>query len=229
MSKLGSKSASVVETSPAVPRVKMNSSSTYTPTNVKVPVENSSNFVNPPANLRTGMKVFVDLRDKQKVIPGTVRFIGRTLFQKGYWVGVELNSPMGDTNGALRGHAYFSCRPNHGVFVRADAVTTTPPDVEYCDIVIQSNEPTSSSSTLRPNSKVKSLSDLLKWKLTRMMDVLNQELEAIEFLEADMDNDGTLESLSFDVVQMLNVTSSNETKILNEFRACLSDLLGKES
>ena len=196
--------------------------------NVKVAVENPSSYANPPSNLRSGMRVFVDLREKRKVIPGIVRFVGRTMFQKGYWVGVELSSPMGDTNGALRGHAYFSCRPNYGVFVRADVVAVNPPDVEYCDIALKSQEPASPSS-LRPNSKVKALSDLLKWKLTRMMDILNQELEAVEFLENDAENDGSLESLSFDVIQMLNVTSSNTTKVFGDFQACLSDLLEDES
>ena len=202
---------------------------TYTPLNVKVAVENASSFANAPVNLRSGMRVFVDLREKRKVIPGTVRFVGRTLFQKGYWVGVELNSPMGDTNGALRGHAYFSCRPNYGVFVRADVVSHTPPDVEYCDVAFKSQEPMTSSSSLKPNSKVKALSDLLKWKLTRMMDILNQELEAVEFLENDTENDGSLESLSFDVIQMLNVTNPNSAKILHDFQVCLSDLLDDES
>ena len=202
---------------------------TYTPMNVKVAVENPSSFANPPTNLKVGMRVFVDLREKRKVIPGTVRFVGRTLFQKGYWVGVELNSPMGDTNGALRGHAYFSCRPNYGVFVRADVVSIAPPDVEYCDVSMKSQEPSASSSSLKPNSKVKALSELLKWKLTRMMDILNQELEAVEFLENDGENDGSLESLSFDVIQVLNVTNSNSSKVLHDFQVCLSDLLEDES
>ena len=62
-----------------------------------------------------------------------------------------------------------------------------------------------------------------------MMDILNQELEAVEFLENDGENDGSLESLSFDVIQVLNVTNSNSSKVLHDFQVCLSDLLEDES
>ena len=36
--------------------------------------------------------------------------------------GVELDAPLGKNDGTVRGHAYFSCTPSHGVLVRPKKV-----------------------------------------------------------------------------------------------------------
>ncbi|KAH7340157.1 dynein associated protein-domain-containing protein [Rhizoctonia solani] len=53
---------------------------------------------------------------------GTVRFAGTTSFAPGKWVGVELAVPNGKNDGSVKDVAYFSCAPNHGVFVRPSQV-----------------------------------------------------------------------------------------------------------
>lgn len=53
---------------------------------------------------------------------GIVRFVGSASFAAGRWVGVELNAPNGKNDGSVAGVAYFSCPPNHGVFVRPSQV-----------------------------------------------------------------------------------------------------------
>jgi dynactin 1 len=53
---------------------------------------------------------------------GTVRFSGHTQFSQGKWIGVELSEPKGKNDGTVNGVAYFSCRLNYGVFVRASQV-----------------------------------------------------------------------------------------------------------
>jgi len=54
---------------------------------------------------------------------GTVRFVGQTLFAKtGVWVGIEYDEPFGRNDGSVQGERYFTCRPNHGVFVRPDRI-----------------------------------------------------------------------------------------------------------
>jgi len=51
--------------------------------------------------------------------PGVVRYVGLTDFSDGIWVGVELDDPVGSNDGTIRGEAYFSCKPKHGIFVRS--------------------------------------------------------------------------------------------------------------
>ncbi|KAL4157980.1 hypothetical protein PRNP1_003760 [Phytophthora ramorum] len=55
---------------------------------------------------------------------GIVRFIGETDFASGEWVGIELERPEGKNNGELNGRVYFTCEPNHGLFVKKSMVRT---------------------------------------------------------------------------------------------------------
>lgn len=52
-------------------------------------------------------------------VPGVVRYIGTTRFATGTWVGIELCENKGKNDGTVDGHKYFSCTPNHGIFIRA--------------------------------------------------------------------------------------------------------------
>lgn len=54
---------------------------------------------------------------------GTLRYIGPVDFTDGLWLGVELRGPHGRHDGAVAGHRYFTCAPNHGVLVRPSRVT----------------------------------------------------------------------------------------------------------
>ena len=71
---------------------------------------------------------------------GTIRFVGKTMFAPGTWIGVELDLAKGTNDGSLGGIRYFMCEPSHGLFappskvqiqyvVTTDgaAVTATPP------------------------------------------------------------------------------------------------------
>lgn len=67
--------------------------------------------------LATGMNVFV--RNEL----GVLRYIGPVHFDEGTWLGVELRTPRGRNDGSVRGHRYFTCKPNHGLLVRPSKVT----------------------------------------------------------------------------------------------------------
>ena len=47
-------------------------------------------------------------------------YIGRVAFAPGRWIGIQLDEPWGDHDGAVGGRRYFTCRPGHGIFVRSD-------------------------------------------------------------------------------------------------------------
>lgn len=53
-----------------------------------------------------------------KDVKGSVAYVGHPTFATGKWIGVILDEPKGKNNGTVRGHAYFTCEENHGVFVR---------------------------------------------------------------------------------------------------------------
>ncbi|XP_061725881.1 dynactin subunit 1 [Cydia pomonella] len=53
-----------------------------------------------------------------KDVKGSVAYVGHPTFATGKWIGVILDEPKGKNNGTVRGHAYFTCDENYGVFVR---------------------------------------------------------------------------------------------------------------
>lgn len=59
---------------------------------------------------------------------GVVKFLGRTRFSTGDFVGVELESAVGMNDGTVQGKEYFRCEPNHGIFARPTAVVKLEPD-----------------------------------------------------------------------------------------------------
>ncbi|KAI8075090.1 hypothetical protein BC940DRAFT_265839 [Gongronella butleri] len=53
---------------------------------------------------------------------GRIKFIGKVHFAKGIWVGVELESRLGQNDGQAEGVRYFQTDPQRGVFVKLDGL-----------------------------------------------------------------------------------------------------------
>ncbi|KAI8063402.1 uncharacterized protein B0P05DRAFT_555753 [Gilbertella persicaria] len=51
---------------------------------------------------------------------GTIKYIGPVEFAKGTWVGVELESRLGNNDGSVDGKRYFQTFPQRGVFIKTD-------------------------------------------------------------------------------------------------------------
>ena len=46
-----------------------------------------------------------------------------TKFAPGQWTGVVLDTPNGKNNGSVKDVRYFTCKADHGLFVKSDAGT----------------------------------------------------------------------------------------------------------
>ncbi|KAF9159259.1 hypothetical protein BGX20_003025 [Mortierella sp. AD010] len=75
-------------------------------------------------NIKVGDRCEVDMGSDSLKRRGTVRFIGKTEFQSGLWIGVQYDEPLGKNDGSVQGVKYFTCPPNYGSFVRPDKVQT---------------------------------------------------------------------------------------------------------
>lgn len=69
----------------------------------------------------------VNVGDRCKLNPGdkrgTVRYVGKVPEgQPGYYVGLELDEPLGKNDGTIKGTRYFQCPENHGLFVRPNTI-----------------------------------------------------------------------------------------------------------
>ncbi|XP_045457196.1 dynactin subunit 1 [Melitaea cinxia] len=53
-----------------------------------------------------------------KEVKGSIAYVGYPTFATGKWIGIILDEPKGKNNGTVRGHSYFRCDENYGVFVR---------------------------------------------------------------------------------------------------------------
>lgn len=61
---------------------------------------------------------------------GTVKYVGKTVFAAGDWIGVELDRPLGKNSGSVLGANYFVCAPNHGLFVQPVSVVAQGDEVK---------------------------------------------------------------------------------------------------
>eukprot|EP01091_Cochliopodium_minus_P014209 TRINITY_DN4789_c0_g1_i1.p1 TRINITY_DN4789_c0_g1~~TRINITY_DN4789_c0_g1_i1.p1 ORF type:complete len:228 (-),score=84.48 TRINITY_DN4789_c0_g1_i1:55-738(-) len=53
---------------------------------------------------------------------GEVKFVGKTEFSEGLWVGVQLDEPVGKNDGSVNGKRYFNCPKSYGIFIQPDQI-----------------------------------------------------------------------------------------------------------
>jgi len=69
----------------------------------------------------------IKVGDRCEVEPGekrgVVKFVGKAeTVAPGYWVGIQLDEPLGKHDGTVKGKKYFDCLPQHGLLLRPDKV-----------------------------------------------------------------------------------------------------------
>ncbi|CAE8639131.1 unnamed protein product [Polarella glacialis] len=80
------------------------------------------------ASAQGATPLFVNQRVAVAGRAGTVRFAGETQFAPGVWIGVELDEACGKNSGTVKDVEYFSCPPEHGIFVRPNNVLALDED-----------------------------------------------------------------------------------------------------
>ncbi|CAH2987621.1 unnamed protein product [Chilo suppressalis] len=105
--------------------------------------------------LTLGQRVMVMAKD----VKGSVAYVGKPTFASGKWIGVILDEPKGKNNGTVRGHAYFRCEENYGVFVRESQIQLLDADDNPMEtsMTASTEEPKSTSSNRRLSSSRTSL------------------------------------------------------------------------
>ncbi|XP_047039068.1 dynactin subunit 1 isoform X8 [Helicoverpa zea] len=105
--------------------------------------------------LTLGQRVMVVGKD----VKGSVAYVGYPTFATGKWIGVILDEPKGKNNGTVRGHAYFTCEENYGVFVRQTQIQLLDPEDNPMEtsLTTPSEEPKSAASNRRLSSSRTSL------------------------------------------------------------------------
>ncbi|GFY64542.1 uncharacterized protein TNIN_374231 [Trichonephila inaurata madagascariensis] len=67
---------------------------------------------------------------------GTLRYFGKIMCNDGLWCGIELDEPIGETDGISNNVRYFTCKDNYGIFVPLHEVTKlndrVKTDTELC-------------------------------------------------------------------------------------------------
>ncbi|CAF4947954.1 unnamed protein product [Pieris macdunnoughi] len=90
-----------------------------------------------------------------KNVKGAIAYVGCPTFATGNWVGIILDEPKGKNNGTVRGHAYFQCDENCGMFVRPSQLQILDVD----DNPMETSMTTSSEDTKTsiPNRRLSSV------------------------------------------------------------------------
>ena len=76
---------------------------------------------NTPPQVGDQVIVQVGHGHSEREVGGTIRFVGRTKFADGTWLGICLDEPSGRNDGSVNGEEYFSCDAEHGLFLKIHA------------------------------------------------------------------------------------------------------------
>ncbi|EGR32395.1 tubulin folding cofactor b, putative [Ichthyophthirius multifiliis] len=67
---------------------------------------------------------------------GTIQYIGKIPdLGQGYYIGIQLDEPIGKNNGSYNGVKYFNCQNKYGLFIRPDKIETGDfPELDLDDL-----------------------------------------------------------------------------------------------
>lgn len=188
------------------PSSPMSSMSPTSPTHINENVLCDVNEIY-PRHLTVGTRVKIKTRDPPT--DAVIKFIGKTKFGTGYWIGVEVDDDSGKNDGTVNDQSYFKSKDKRGLFVRQGVLA----------VVGHVNR--SSHQNFNDNNKKTKITGLLKLKMCNMMEYLHKQLEIIEELEKDknkpVNNISTL-------IAELGTICENEKDLIKKFQEKLKSI-----
>jgi len=155
------------------------------------------------ANVKVGQKVDVIGKD----VVGTIAYIGATQFAAGKWIGLVLDEPKGKNDGSVQGKTYFSCKENHGMFVRQTQIKVLGSNEN--SPARSSKTPSRENSNLTPRQK----SDLAKAPARQKSDLATPKRQKSDLAKTPGDPNKleSLESVSEETKEAPSINSKLAT------------------
>ena len=177
------------------------------PTN---PMENEFNFT-------VGM--VASIKGKDPPLLGTVQFVGQTTFASGYWIGLRLDAPVGKNDGSVQDTQYFKCPPLHGLFVRPEQlIIVSLGDEASHDDTADAGSGVPLKSNAEFLRETLNIAYALKHKLAHTMNIMNQQIEAIENFEARIEGDGGVpDHVCSHFLSTISECHAEEERVCREF------------
>jgi hypothetical protein len=179
-------------------------------------------------NFKVGM--IASVKGKEPPLVGTVQFVGQTTFASGYWIGLRLDAPLGKNEGSVQGTQYFSCPPLHGLFVRPEQLTIISLGNslgENRDDIDSEMPVKSGAENLRETLNV---AYALKHKLAHTMNLINQQIEAIESFESQIQGESGVSDLDCsEFMAVISDCHAEEEKLCREFGEILPATAGSSA
>ncbi len=155
-------------------------------------------------NFQPGQRVLVG-----GVMEGVVRFVGKTHFAPGIWIGIEFNEPCGRNDGSIGSQRYFDCRQHHGVFAPPRKLTIIEEFYDD-DKGPQGSEHQSSISEELESVLSENMSEYLEDKPFENDE--DQEIVYTENFEPELDNQNVDQSLEHSPTPLDNSLISQNTE-----------------
>jgi hypothetical protein len=107
---------------------------------------------------------------------GVVKFIGRTRFKSGLWIGVDMGEAVGKNDGSIQGERYFKCGVNCGIFVRQSQLEEVEEGEEEHGDHFDATRAEEASTSEPPQSREYDLLLRQKAHVGEMLQMLEQEM-----------------------------------------------------
>lgn len=211
---------------------------TTVPSGSSVPSSSSDGFAgtSPSSSLNSnkfdvGDRVICNLKTGK--LNAYIRFIGKTQFGSGVWIGVELINGDGKNDGEIQGVRYFHCPEKKGLFLRPtmiekDLTASVPPVPLVPTGSGTSSLPTPAASVDR-NNNFNFLLPVLhdhKTSIETLMVLLNEEKELVNYIQenvGDLTPDLIDEYLEYSE-SYINVRKKECNSLLAKIKTLRSDL-----